>query len=148
MRFNTTRRGMQELSTAALPDIVFILLFFFMTTTAFKDSDIQVQNELPSAIELEAIEGSERVVHLWIGKPLQASTDASALVQIDDAIIPISRLETAILSKISQMPVEMRPAAEVVVKVDKGVKLSVVQEVKEKLASVSVRKVHYIALPK
>lgn len=139
---------MQELSTAALPDIVFILLFFFMTTAAFKDSDVQVQNELPSASELEALERSEKVISLWIGRPLNSVDDAVAVIQLDDAFVPVESLETAVMNKINALPEDLKPGAEVLVKVDQGVKLSVVQDVKKRLSAVSVRKVHYVALPK
>ena len=138
---------MQELSTAALPDIVFILLFFFMTTAAFKDSEVQVQNELPSASELETLERSEKVISLWIGRPLNSVDDAVAVIQLDDALISVESLETAVMNKINTLPEDLKPGAEVLVKVDQGVKLSVVQDVKERLSEVSVRKVHYVALP-
>ena len=43
-------------STASLPDIVFMLLFFFMTVTVMKDSSLKVENNLPSASEIKKLE--------------------------------------------------------------------------------------------
>ena len=41
--------GTPGISTASLPDIVFMLLFFFMTATTMKDSDLKIENKLPKA---------------------------------------------------------------------------------------------------
>ena len=45
-------------STASLPDIVFMLLFFFMTVTVMKDSSLKVDNILPNASEIKKLEKS------------------------------------------------------------------------------------------
>ena len=47
-------------STASLPDIVFMLLFFFMTVTTMKDSTLLVDNELPNASEIKKLENGEK----------------------------------------------------------------------------------------
>ena len=47
-------------STASLPDIVFMLLFFFMTVTVMKDSSLKVRNQLPVASEIKKLEKKDR----------------------------------------------------------------------------------------
>ena len=42
-------KGMPALSTASLPDIVFIMLFFFMVSTVLKEADLLVDIEKPEA---------------------------------------------------------------------------------------------------
>ncbi len=42
-------------NTASLPDIVFMLLFFFMTVTVMKDSTVKVENQLPNANEIKKV---------------------------------------------------------------------------------------------
>ena len=64
------------------------------------------------------------------------------------ARFPSGHLKTVVMNKINALPEDVKLDVEVMVKVDQGVKLSVVQEVKERLSTVSVRKVHYVALPK
>ena len=56
-------------STASLPDIVFMLLFFFMTVTVMKDSSLKVENNLPSASEIKKLEKKDRVLTIYVGKP-------------------------------------------------------------------------------
>lgn len=147
MKFQSERREMQELSTAALPDIVFILLFFFMTTTTFKNNAIQVQNQLPSASEVQHLEGAEKAVVLYVGRPLKSSSEASAVIQLNDRVLALESLESEVLKEINTKPQYLKAHVEVIVKVDQGVKLSVVQQIKEKMSQLSVRKVHYVAQP-
>ncbi|MDC0008211.1 biopolymer transporter ExbD, partial [bacterium] len=56
-------------STASLPDIVFMLLFFFMTVTVMKNNDIKVKNELPKANEIKKLEKKDRVLTIYVGAP-------------------------------------------------------------------------------
>ncbi|PCJ98071.1 MAG: biopolymer transporter ExbD [Flavobacteriaceae bacterium] len=52
-RFNKREsENLPEISTASLPDIVFMLLFFFMTVTIMKDDTLKVENKLPNASEV------------------------------------------------------------------------------------------------
>ena len=41
------------ISTASLPDIVFMLLFFFMVATVLREVDLKLTNELPKASEIK-----------------------------------------------------------------------------------------------
>jgi len=56
-------------STASLPDIVFMLLFFFMTVTVMKNNDVKVKNELPKANEIKKLEKKDRVITIYVGAP-------------------------------------------------------------------------------
>ena len=48
--------GSQNLNTASLPDIVFMLLFFFMVSTSMKEVDMIVKIKSPEATELSKLE--------------------------------------------------------------------------------------------
>ena len=49
-KFKKKKSGsLPAISTASLPDIVFMLLFFFMTATTMKDSDLKIENTLPKS---------------------------------------------------------------------------------------------------
>ena len=51
-------------STASLPDIVFMLLFFFMTVTTMKDSSLLVENILPNADQTKKLEKKDRIIYI------------------------------------------------------------------------------------
>ena len=62
-KFSKKKDGeLPAVSTASLPDIVFMLLFFFMTVTVMKDSSLKVDNILPNANEIKKLEKKDRIV--------------------------------------------------------------------------------------
>ena len=69
----TKKRGKTAptVSTASLPDIVFMLLFFFMVVTVLRDSELMVKVQTPFATELTKLEEKSLVNYLYVGKPLK-----------------------------------------------------------------------------
>ena len=66
------REGKKEvpsLSTSSLPDIVFMLLFFFMVTTTMRDVSLLVANTMPQASETVKLEKKSLVSNIYVGKP-------------------------------------------------------------------------------
>ena len=69
-KFAKKKEGdLPAVSTASLPDIVFMLLFFFMTVTTMKDSSLLVENQLPNANQIKKLEKKDRVIYIYVGKP-------------------------------------------------------------------------------
>ena len=55
-KFNKKKKGdLPAVNTASLPDIVFMLLFFFMVATVMRDNELKIKNELPAANEVETV---------------------------------------------------------------------------------------------
>ena len=56
-KFNKTgKRGMPELNTSSLPDLIFTMLFFFMIVTTMREVTLKVQFQVPQGTELEKLE--------------------------------------------------------------------------------------------
>jgi biopolymer transport protein ExbD len=56
-KFKKRKKGIPAVNTAALPDIVFMLLFFFMVTTTMRETSLQIEApSLPSATEVKKLE--------------------------------------------------------------------------------------------
>ena len=56
-KFSKKKSGeLPAISTASLPDIVFMLLFFFMVATVMRDSTLMVQNTLPAADQIQKLD--------------------------------------------------------------------------------------------
>lgn len=64
-------KGTPAISTAALPDIVFMLLFFFLIASAIKPSeyDKYIKLEPARASSLTDIVKKDMIAYLYIGKP-------------------------------------------------------------------------------
>ena len=60
-----------EVSTASLPDIIFMLLFFFMVVTVLRDAELKVAVNTPFATELTKLQEKSLVNYLYIGKPVK-----------------------------------------------------------------------------
>mgnify|MGYP003975438499 FL=1 len=68
-KFKKRKKGIPAVNTAALPDIVFMLLFFFMVTTTMRETSLQIDTPaLPSATEVKKLEHKSLVSTIYIGK--------------------------------------------------------------------------------
>ena len=72
-------------NTASLPDIVFMLLFFFMVATVMRDSTLMVSNSLPAADQIQKLDKKDRVMYIYAGKPSSRYIDNCLLYTSDAA---------------------------------------------------------------
>ena len=55
-KFKKKKGGeLPAINTASLPDIVFMLLFFFMVATVMRDNTLMVDNKLPAADQVQKL---------------------------------------------------------------------------------------------
>ena len=65
-KFNKKKKGdLPAVNTASLPDIVFMLLFFFMVATVMRDNELKIKNELPAANQVEKLDKKELVMYIY-----------------------------------------------------------------------------------
>src|SRR4030043_1585261 len=97
MKFQKKRASTkQAIPTASLPDIVFMLLLFFMVTTTLREHDVMVSFRLPDAKAIEKIENKRLVSYLWVGN--------DGKMQIDDNIVKINEIQTIMYEKRVSLP--------------------------------------------
>lgn len=127
------------ISTASLPDIIFMLLIFFMVTTVLRETDIQVQTRLPQAEALTKIEQKRLISYVYIG-PLKAGPNSGeTAVQIDDALIDDTRaIRTIMYSKQQEQPRMI-----VSLKVDRTSPMRILNEVQQELREASALRINY-----
>jgi len=77
----------QEIPTSSMPDVVFMLLFFFMVTTELRKTSIDVQQRIPEATQLRKLQRKSLVVDLYIGEPKKKDQGSDAKIQADDNFI-------------------------------------------------------------
>ena len=65
-KFGKKSSTSQDIPTAALPDIIFMLLFFFMVTTVLRETDILVKQKLPKAAQLSKLERKSLVSYITL----------------------------------------------------------------------------------
>lgn len=101
----------QEISTASLPDIVFMLLFFFMTVTVMKNDVLKVENILPNASEIKKLEKKDRVIYIYVGKPTQSYVQVAGTepkIQLNDKLANVSDVGAYVLGEIAKKPEHLR----------------------------------------
>ncbi len=150
------KRGKSQpaISTASLPDIIFMLLFFFMVVTVMRNSELLVDVVVPEATELQKLQQKSLVNYIYVGKPKQknqAKYGTSPRVQLNDAFVK-SSLEAEIplfLEKHKiKVPEQQRPRITTSLRVDGDVTMGIVQDVKTALRKANQLKVNYSARPR
>jgi biopolymer transport protein ExbD len=144
-KFNKNKkRSMPAVNTSALPDIIFMLLFFFMVATTMKEVDMQVEIKKPLADQAEKIKDKDMVDFIYIGFPKDASKGSVPRIQLDDELIgDINRIPAW---KIEKTREGMTPFQIVTsLKVHKDVGMRIVSEVKESLREIDAIKINYSA---
>jgi hypothetical protein len=68
-KFNKKTKADTNIPTSALPDIIFMLLFFFMVTTVLREQDLLVEQKIPQATQLQKLQKKSLISYLYLGKP-------------------------------------------------------------------------------
>jgi biopolymer transport protein ExbD len=146
-KFNKKKDGdLPAVSTASLPDIVFMLLFFFMTVTTMKDSSLMVENTLPNASEVKKLEKKDRVLYIYVGKPTreyQKVFGTESKIQLNDKFASVSEVGDFILQERAKKPQELQNVLTTAMKVDKGANMGLISDIKLELRKVNALKVNY-----
>ncbi|WP_179344330.1 ExbD/TolR family protein [Winogradskyella ursingii] len=142
------KKGKGELpaiSTASLPDIVFMLLFFFMVATVMRDSSLMIENVLPAADQVEKLK-KDRTMFIYAGKPSESFKrfGQEARIQINDAFVGVEDIQSAVLQAQSELIEELQPKFVVGLKVDKKTNAGLVSDIKQELREANALKIMYI----
>ncbi len=146
-KFSKKKSGeLPPVSTASLPDIVFMLLFFFMTVTVMKDSSLKVENVLPNASEIKKLEKKDRVVYIYVGKPTQEYAKVFGTepkIQLNDKFANPSDVGDYILAERAKKSQELQNVLTTALKVDKNANMGLIADIKQELRKVNALKVNY-----
>ncbi|MCP3930526.1 MAG: biopolymer transporter ExbD [Bacteroidetes bacterium] len=149
----TKKRGKSspKISTASLPDIIFMLLFFFMMVTVMRDAEKKVQVLTPKATELIKLQEKSLVNYLYIGKPMPNYTElygTSPRLQLADKFATVHDIPLFLEKHKIKVPEAKRPQIISSLRVDGKVTMGIVQDVKTQLRKSGQLKVNYSAKPR
>ena len=140
------KKGMQAISTASLPDIVFMLLFFFMVTTVMRETTLFVKVTTPKATEIKKLQKKSLVSYIYIGSPIkrmQASYGTAARIQLNDAFANIDEIQAFIASEQEIRDEKEIPYMTASIKADETVKMGIITDVKQELRKANALKINY-----
>lgn len=134
MKFRKKTEVKSEIPTASMPDIIFMLLVFFMVTTVLREFE-GLPLILPSAIKIEKLESKRNTTHVWVSK--------AGLVSIDDKRVPIPAVRNVIYAKIAE-----NPKLTISLKADRDTPMKVITDVQQEFRQANALKVNYAAKTK
>ena len=136
MTFEKKRANTKSnIPTASLPDIVFMLLLFFMVTTTLREVDVLVNYKLPEAKAIEKIENKRLVSYIWVGNDNR--------IQVNDSITNLDDLEKIMYEKRVALPNVI-----VSLRVDKNSDMGIVTDIQQELRKASCLRINYSTLLK
>ncbi len=137
--------GLAPINTASLPDIVFMLLFFFMVATVMREDTLFIQNKLPLADQVEKLDKKNPVSYIYMGKPSPGFEryGTEARIQLNDKFSDVSEIAAFISEERAALREELVPFLTVSLKVDSDANMGIVGDVKQELRKVNALKINY-----
>lgn len=145
-KFKKKTNTSQEIPTSALPDIIFMLLFFFMVTTVMRENTIKVEQRIPPATQLKKIERKTLVSYMYVGKPLkflQGEFGTEPIIQVNDVFIDKSEIIQFVEEERGKLNEVERDQMIVSLKVDKDTKMGIIGDIKQELRDANARLLNY-----
>ncbi len=131
MKFDKRRANTkQEIPTSSMPDIVFMLLMFFMTVTTLREVDVFVEFKLPEAKAIEKIENKRLVSYVWVGN--------TGRIQVNDSIVKLDEIQDIMYKKRQDLPnviVSMR--------IDKNQEMGLITDIQQELRKAYCLRINY-----
>ncbi|MFB6278389.1 MAG: ExbD/TolR family protein [Salinibacter sp.] len=128
-----------EFTTASLPDIVFMLLIFFMVATVLREQNIQVRTKLPKAEALTKIDQKRLISKVHIGPLKRGEKKGETAIQIDDALIEDKKT----IRQIMYNKLQEQPKLIVSLKVDRESEMKIVNQVQQELREANALRINY-----
>jgi len=135
------------LNLAAMPDLIFTVLFFFMIVTHMRDVDPKVHYVVPQGTEVEKARKAG-LVYIFIGKPVDAEgrvvSDVTR-IQLNNRIVSIDEIGPAIAEERSRMAESERQLLTVSIRADRDTEMGVINDVKQALRRAGALNINYSA---
>ncbi len=147
--FKRSKKATPAISTASLPDIVFILLFFFMVATRMRETEVKVKQSLPKATEMEKLEKKDLLSYIYIGAPAesyQKEFGSAPRLQLNDRLATPEEVIDFIATEKAKMRPELQNAIIIGIKCDKDADLGILSDVKTELRKANALKITYITV--
>ena len=142
---------MPGLNLAAMPDLIFTVLFFFMIVTHMRDVKPMVRYEVPQGTELEKTVRKSSVVYLFIGKPVDAQgrvVDGETRIQLNNRYVTIDQIACEIDQERARMSEDDRQHMVVSIRADRDTEMGIINDVKQALRKAGALNINYSATKK
>ncbi|MEX0773907.1 MAG: biopolymer transporter ExbD [Balneolales bacterium] len=142
-KFKKKAKTKQAVPTSAMPDIIFMLLIFFMVVTVLREVELMVRVDFTDAENIEKIEQKRLISTIWIGPEILGGGNfGEARVQIDDALVgDLVEIRRLMYDKLIE-----QPRLIVSLRVDETSEMGLVSDVKQELREAGTLRINYSTL--
>lgn len=150
-KFKKKTKSKPEIPTSALPDIIFILLFFFMVATKPRPAEAKVEVESPFATQIQVIPEDMESVDIHIGIPKDATYGTEPVLHSEDRFpLPVKEIPQFISAQVQKKLPEKKRAPNlypnyliVNLKIDNEVDYGLIDDVEQELRRIGIRHINY-----
>ncbi len=139
-------REVPAMSTTSLPDVVYIILFFFMLSTSMRDQELLVHYKVPEATEVQKLEKKSLVSYIHIGQPvlaMQAKFGTAPRIQLNDSYKTTKDILDFVAGERDQLSEVDRALMTICLKADGKTKMGIITDVKQELRRANALKISY-----
>ena len=139
-------KGLPPISTASLPDVIFMILFFFMVSTTMRDQELLVRYKLPDATEVQKLEKKSLVSYIHVGVPtltMQAKFGTAPKIQLNDSYKTTKDILDFVAGERDKLSEVDRSQMTICLKADGNTKMGIVADVKQELRRANALKISY-----
>ena len=141
-----SKKETPAISTASLPDIVFMLLFFFMVSTTMREVTLMVQNNMPQATQIAKLEKKSLVSNIYVGKPMiqyQKAYGTEPRIQLNDRFATLQELGAFVAAEREARKEEDRNSITNNLKVQSQTTMGIVTDIKQELRKANSLRINY-----
>jgi len=148
---NKEKKTVGAISTASLPDVVFMILFFFMISSTMREVELQIElsgSDLPQATEIKKLEKKSLVSYIYVGKPKPAFArmyGTEPRIQLNSSFADLADIYEYIMAERQQRDEAEVPFMTTSLKVHQDTKMGIVTDIKQELRKASALKINYSA---
>ncbi len=144
-KFQKKKKEMPAVNTASLPDIVFMLLFFFMVTTVMRETDLKIKKPaLPKADQVKKLEKKSLVSYIYVGKSKDDTPGDK--IQLNDRISNVNDVPNFIFIERRKHSEDEIPLLTTSIKADMKANVGTISDIKQQLREVNALKINYSTL--
>ncbi len=155
MRIKRREHTIPSLNLAAMPDLIFTVLFFFMIVTHMRNVTPLVRYETPQGTELSKPKGKQPQLYIYVGSQAVSSSkisekqgDSPMKIQVNNRFVEPAQLAAAIEKEKMNFSATERNALTASLKADRHTPMQVIMQIKQALREAGISRINYSATQK
>ncbi|WP_420317631.1 ExbD/TolR family protein [Ekhidna sp.] len=146
MRLKKRSKADTEISTASMPDIVFLLLFFFMVSATIKTQDEKLKVTIPKAEAITKVEKKFFIRELHVGFPKNQKLGLAPKISADGKLLELSALGNWVQEQKTSLGEAYSDQMIILLRAHEEVDMGIIGDIQSELRKNNARKILYRTL--